>query len=411
MITPRGACPTLSHPMQTGDGLLVRLALSRPGLTPAALSEIARAAADHGNSQLDITARGNIQIRGLTPTSVAPLAARIEALGILAPDSPAIALNPLSGIDPAISTDPLDIADQIRVLIEPTMILAPKMTIVIDGGGIFPLDSQTADIRLTAVASNWSFALAGNAASATRIGVVLSSQTAPAVYALLRLFASHGPATRARDFLNTEGIPPIKLALAEFDPAPPLPQSPNRTANSIGHHILANGHPILGIALPFGQIDAATLIELAHTAEDFGATTIHPAPGRALLIVGLKTIAPMVAAANALGLITDPTDPRLAIAACTGKPACASGHFDSRAVARTIAAQVPELTHGRSIHISGCPKGCARPAKANLVLVGQPDGIGVVTDGRTDDIAVGVLPHTRPSALVATLIEVLETTK
>lgn len=413
MITPRGACPTLSHPMQTGDGLLVRLPLKRPGLSVAELVEIAQAAIDHGNGRIDVSARGNIQIRGITDTSIQPLAVRIEALNILANDRPAIAINALSGIDPAISNDPVEFAEQIRALIDPAMIFAPKLTIVIDGGGLFPLDDQSADIRVVAVGPNWSLALAGDAASAKQIAVVPADRVASTVHAFLELFASHGPATRAREFLDVEGAAPFDDVSSHINCSTPIVRSANYSTTTIGRYTLSDGRPILGIALPFGQIDAATLIELSRTAERFGATTIHPAPNRALLIVGLlpETFAPMTAAANALGLIIDPTDPRLAIAACTGKPACASGHFDARAVARTIAAQVPELTHGRSIHISGCPKGCARPAKANLVLVGQPDGIGVVTDGRADDIAVGVLPHIRPSALVATLIEVLETTK
>jgi precorrin-3B synthase len=400
--------------MQTGDGLLARLALSRPDLTPVTLSEIANAAAEYGNGLLDITARGNIQIRGLTPASVAPLAARIEALDILAPDSPAIAINPLAGVDPAVLSDPLNVAEQLRALIEPTMILAPKMTIVIDGGGLVTLDAQTADIRLVAVENGWSLALAGDTANAVRIAIVPLDQAASAAFRLLKLFASRGPTTRARDFLDTEGVAPVSAALADIACAPPPASSANRSVEFIGHHIMSNGQPILGIVLSFGQINAATLIELAQTAARFGATTIHPAPGRALLIVGLSpdTIAPMTHAANALGLITDPTDPRIGIAACSGKPACASGHFETRAVARIIAAEFPQLTKGKkTVHISGCAKGCARPSKSDFVLAGRPDGIGIVLDGRADDIAVRVLPQSPPSALVATIIKVLETTK
>ena len=40
----RGACPALSAPMQTGDGLLVRLNLAEGGMTPGELATLCAAA-------------------------------------------------------------------------------------------------------------------------------------------------------------------------------------------------------------------------------------------------------------------------------------------------------------------------------------------------------------------------------
>src|SRR4051812_46619262 len=79
----RGACPSLAAPMPTGDGLLVRLRPSTPGLTIGQFRDLARAPARHGNGLLEITARGNIQLRGLSPRTMSDLAADIDRAGIV----------------------------------------------------------------------------------------------------------------------------------------------------------------------------------------------------------------------------------------------------------------------------------------------------------------------------------------
>ena len=410
----RGACPTLTAPMATGDGLLARLALERPGLTPAALAEVALAAADHGNGLIDVSARGNIQIRGLSAASLPALAARIESLDILAPDGPAIAVNPLAGVDPAIQRDPLGIARNLRALIaacRPAMALAPKMTIVIDGGGALPLDALVADIRLVAVENRWSFALAGDASSAVPLAMVDERDAALAVLLLLKLLASRGPEMRARRVLKEEGPGPFRVALAAIPHAPPRVIITRPSAIPVGRQNIGDDRQVLGIALPFGQINAARLAHVARAAERLKAASICPAPGRALLVTGLPPgrIDLLMDTTASLGMIVDPTDPRLRIAACTGSPACASGHFAARAVARHLAAHAPKLmADGRHVHVSGCAKGCARPFAAELAIVGHADGIAIVFDGRADALPTMVLPHLDPVALVARLTALLE---
>ena len=67
----RGACPALSAPMQTGDGLLVRLNPVAGGLPPKLLIGLAESALKRGNGIMEVTARGSLQIRGLTAASAA----------------------------------------------------------------------------------------------------------------------------------------------------------------------------------------------------------------------------------------------------------------------------------------------------------------------------------------------------
>jgi precorrin-3B synthase len=71
----------------------------------------------------------------------------------------------------------------------------------------------------------------------------------------------------------------------------------------------------------------------------------------------------------------------LRIEACPGAPACASATVDTRAEARRLAA----MDLPGTIHVSGCAKGCARSAPADLTLVGHEGRFGVVRNGTARD--------------------------
>ena len=67
----RGWCPSLFAPMQSGDGLLLRVK-PRLGVIPAPEARaLADAARRLGNGMLGLTNRGNLQLRGFTEASAA----------------------------------------------------------------------------------------------------------------------------------------------------------------------------------------------------------------------------------------------------------------------------------------------------------------------------------------------------
>jgi precorrin-3B synthase len=154
-------------------------------------------------------------------------------------------------------------------------------------------------------------------------------------------------------------------------------------AEPIGLHPLRDGKLALGVALAFGQADADKLSRLAVIAGECGAGALRPAPGRALLLVGLDHDGAehVASVAHQLGFITRADDPRRRIAACAGKPACASAFLPTRALAAAVARHLPRLDGAITLHISGCPKGCAHPAPAALTIVGDARGAGLVRNG------------------------------
>jgi precorrin-3B synthase len=104
------------------------------------------------------------------------------------------------------------------------------------------------------------------------------------------------------------------------------------------------------------------------------------------------------AEAAALGFVTAPDDPRTRISACIGSEGCASGHIPARAVAAQLA---PHLAPDTILHVSGCAKGCAHPRRADVTLVGQADGYGLVIAGMAGDTPQALLRTDQLESAVA----------
>lgn len=85
-MTVRGWCPGVHEPMASGDGLLVRVKPPGGRLPSVALHAVADAAEAHGNGVIELTSRGNLQIRGLTAASAPEFARAMVAVGLADPD-------------------------------------------------------------------------------------------------------------------------------------------------------------------------------------------------------------------------------------------------------------------------------------------------------------------------------------
>jgi len=385
----RGACPGLSAPMPTGDGLLARLMPSGT-ITLDALAGLAAAARQYGNGIVEITSRGSIQVRGLTPRSALAFADAVAALDVPAHGGVPVIVDPLAGVDPSELIDAGALADELRnALIAQSLAqrLAPKISVAIDGGGRLHLDALSADIRLRAIAAPdgpmLHVAVGGDAASALPVGIVAPDEAIDTATRLLREIASHGADARARDTIR---------------PAqPPAPRpAPRGRADPIGRHHLRDSCAI-GVGLPFGHTDAATLDALVSAAHAAGASGVRTSPGRALLIIGIASdrAAAPTDAVGRLGFIVDPNDPRRRVVACAGAPICASGEIAARALASDIASTAAALLdRDEVIHLSGCAKGCAHHGPAVLTAVGRDGACDLlVGDTPAGSCAVELLPQ------------------
>jgi precorrin-3B synthase len=384
----RGACPGLSAPMATGDGLLVRF-LPTDGIALDAFIALCAAAREHGNGTIEVTARGSLQVRGLSARSAPAFARAVAALEIAAADGVSVITDPLPD-DPDVLVDTLAVATTLRRVIgDAHLKLAPKISVLVDGGGRLHLDALAADVRLRAVGSREAprvhISVGGDAASATPLGSVSPRKAAEIVVLLLGVIASEGANMRAADVLRHCGTESFYAALDEdLERAPALPPRP--PAEVIGRHPLRDGSIALGIALSFGHAHANALSRLAHFAAAHGPRRVRLAPGRALLLLGLTHGAGTALAdeAEREGFIVRGDDPRRRIIACPGKPACASGLIAARELASELARHLPPPSR-ETVHISGCAKGCAHSAPAALTVVGSERGCGIIRHGSARD--------------------------
>jgi precorrin-3B synthase len=388
--------------MATGDGLLVRL-LPTGTMALDAFAALLDAAQQHGNGVVEVTSRGSIQIRGLNEASAARFASAVAALGIAAEDGTPVLTNPLAGLDPMDFIDASALAADVRRALARTALtqkLSAKVSVTIDGGGALSLDDIAADVRLRAESTDGDVVLrvgiGGDSANANQIGSIVVKDGAAAVTWLLGVLARHGRDTRARDIDSAAFRSAIADLLVDDRPT----ASARRSADAIGMHHLRNGSLAYGVSLAFGHADATLLQRLVEAAVAAGANGVRAAPGRALLIIGLaqQTSSAFAAAVEALGFIVSPDDPRRRVVACAGAPICAAAEIASRAIAPLVATIAAPLVDGAfNIHISGCAKGCAHPARAALTVVGTPAGCALIANGTTRDapfriVATGGLP-------------------
>lgn len=370
----RGWCPSLHEPMRTGDGLLSRVKPPGGRLTCAAARGVAQAAMLHGNGVIELTSRGNLQVRGLTDATAPRFAAAVVAAGLACADAGAerrrnVMLSPLAGDDPAAAPDAVSLAAAVEAMLaaEPALAALPgKFGFAVNGGGVLDL-SEPADITVrTDGARHW---------------IVLEAAQAPCApsrtVSLVRDLARAAGSRRVRDVGAAALFASVGLAPTPFarHPAPAAP------AGFIAYP--GTGRGAFALSLPFGQTDAATLETVAELAERRGDGLLRVSSWRALLLGGVQArhASALRAAAAAAGLVADADDPRLRVAACIGSAGCASGTVRAREDAAALAAAA---NWAGVLHVSGCAKGCAHPDPASRTLVGAGGAYNLVRNGRAD---------------------------
>ena len=402
----RGWCPGALRPMQSGDGLIVRLR-PRGHLTPAQLLAVAALAERHGNGLIDLTRRANIQMRGVKAEGLPALWAGLAELHLLdeAAEQEAVRnvlSSPLAGIDHSELLDPRPLVESLESALShrsELWALPAKFCFVVDGGGALPLDEERADIRLLAVQNESRINLAvglDGAEGVEWLGAAAPDLACAAALDLAERFVQLNlrAGTRMRD-VPGPAKRQLQAGVAGFTP---LASAPAFRAKQHPLGVIANcATPTVAFAAPFGRIDAVALRRLGQRAAEVGAREVRVSPWRSLYVpvpdheAGLS----LITAAVEAGLIVDPTDPLLSIDACPGTAGCASSQVDTRAAAKRLAPALGRLGI-RTCHVSGCSKGCARSGPADLTLVGVGDCFGVL---RYDTAQGKPLSFVRPAAL------------
>jgi len=386
LVEVKGWCPGALRPMPSGDGLIVRI---RPFCGAFSLEQ-ARGLADLarrlGNGHIDLTRRANLQLRGLVEAHMPELQAALGRLGLIDPDAETEAtrnlmVGPLAGLDPAVR-DIRPIACAIAEGLaadERLRALPAKFGLLVDGGGAVSIATERADIALLAVDAGIALGL-DTPAGTQWLGVASPDAAAAAALEAARAFCEvAGPTMRLRmRGLSADGVAHVRSVLMPLlRPCQVVLPTTGRVLGAVGTAV--------GVAAPFGRLEAEQLRDLAALAEAAGAAELRLSPWRTAYFGARDGAAARqtVGAARSVGLIVDSADPLLRIEACPGAPDCTSSSVDARGDARRLAALASDAGYDGSIHVSGCAKGCARSAPSRLVLVGKAGLYDLVRNATT----------------------------
>jgi precorrin-3B synthase len=408
----RGVCPALSAPMQTGDGLLSRVAFTGY-VSPKDFVTLCTLATRHGNGLVDITARGGLQFRGLTTQSAIGLERDVLQLGLPIRQGLALETSPLAGVDQTALADTRNIVSRIRLSAEKLGLhdkLAAKMSVIVDGGGHVCLRDLLADIRLKAVPLDdgvfWQLILGGTEDKALKAGLLRQEHAASIAIDLLSYLATIGPDARGRDL----DLATVRVACGErlLDQDVDVVQ---RVAHlPYGLMALGDGFFAVGLAPAFGQMSADLLASLFQQATILGLANVRPGPSHSLIFCGREAdCRDLLDYAAGTGFVTMARDPRSAIATCPGAPACGSASMPTHTLAEYAAAECASILDGSfTLHLSGCAKGCAHPSPALLAFHGTAEGLAFGVSARVSDTPGAILPYGQQKAALSRLAQLYE---
>jgi len=341
MAEVKGWCPGALRPMQSGDGWVVRVRPRLARLPRAQALGLCEAAQTHGAGLIDLTNRANLQIRGVSDESLAPLQDALAALGLLdaSPDLEA-RRNILIAPDWAQGDDSARLWLELAARLAELPDLPAKMGFAMDTGAAPILQNDPADFRIERGANGLILRAEGRT-----MGMALEQgQEIDSLIALARWFVESGGMAAGRMARHMAPLP--DWAAWGAKPLAPRPS-------------LAPGENALGLVVGagFGQIIARDLAQVLTTS---AAQAIRITPWRCLVLEG-------VAQAHLPdSLIAQADHPTLRADACAGAPLCPQATVQTRPLARELAAYVQG-----SLHVSGCVKACARSRSADTLLIGQ----------------------------------------
>ncbi|QNT77887.1 hypothetical protein [Entomobacter blattae] len=371
----RGWCPSLYNPMDSADGLIIRIKPFAGGLTAEQLRFIAETCINLTHNIVEITQRGNLQIRGFPAHTLPEFQNKAQKLNLCHPNPLAekyrnILSSPLAGLDPAAHPLTFQIIQDLETQIsEKSALFSPlsgKFSFLVDGDGHFPLTGHQADISLLCLNRQWHIKLG----TSPIVASVHPHQAAFYGIQLAQLAAGLAPRLLHRahpeHLFSCAGLTTLtSLSALTSPPSPRLP---------IG---LLDGLriPAFGLGLPFGVLTAELLEKLAtHMPK---ASRCYFTPWRSVIL------APYLP--NSFwqqDFLTSPHDPLLNIIACPGQQGCYHGSTAPREDGKQLAIFAKKY---QPLHISGCRKGCAYPFSAPLTLVAEKGRYDIIRNGRTTD--------------------------
>ncbi len=416
---------------------------------------------DWANGIVDITTRGNLQIREILPANTVNILNTLIDLGLTSKGSGAdnvrnITATPTTGFDKDELLDVMPYAKAMHhaILNNRDLYGMPrKFNISYDSGGAISVCADTNDIAYYAVTLNEPTAdlekgvyfrlqlcgITGHKQFASDTGLLVTPNESIALSsAILRVFIEHGDRTnrkkaRLKYLVDDWGMPKFfeevqkKLAFPLRYVAEDLctkPQ-PKIKHGHIGTYKQADGKNYLGIVIPVGRMQNDTVETIADLADQFGNGDIRLTAWQNLIIPHIpdEKLADAQAAIKAAGLAYTATSISGGLVACTGNTGCKYAAANTKGNSVDLAAYLDQkvtLDQPINIHLTGCHHSCAQHYIGDIGMMATPvklesgekvEGYNIVLGGGVDDTqaiareAFKAVPYTDIPPLIEKLLK------
>lgn len=411
----RWACPGLFRMPMSGDGGICRIKLELGKINADQLRALAQLVNDYGDGQLEVTTRGNVQIRGVAEPDAHILSQKLIAAGFgprvkNGDDVRNVMVNPTAGIDKFALSDITPFAEELSLHVQQHyQKLSPKFSFLIDGGESCAVLDHQSDIWLSLCddGNNFVFGLAScpvtQLSSGTALGKVAYDQAHTLVYALLNLLLTKqklAPNIQRMKHLvkivnKDEIIDWLKSCAIHVQSADNFVRQTIETHYLGIHETNQKDRFYLGVKAPFARLSPIKLFLLAQTLDQYNENAeLRFTPWQSIIFPNCShEDAQFIKAVLARqDFIVSDHDTRAKILCCAGAPKCAKAKSNTLTDAASLAASLESCSIDK-VHLTGCSKSCAATKAQSTTLVAKAQGIydlynkvqGVSSDHLADD--------------------------
>lgn len=334
-------CPGVLRPFIADDGAIIRVRVPGGRMSVATLAALSAVAAEFGAPLLQLTSRGNIQLRALPDPLPSTLVDKIAALGLLPSPTHERVRNILAA----------PLAPHLAPLVAEldAALVAASDLAALPGRFLWAISDATGAV----LTQPWDVAYQDLGDDHGRVlvgGYALDVSRADAVPTLLeraRLFLAHRGGERAWNVRDLPADSPVFAGMTPYavSAAPPLRPGP------VGADLV--------VGVPLGMLRTAQVAALASASDEVVVT-----PWRSVVVPGGAYLAPML---RGLGLAVDPDSPWARVSACVGAPFCR--RTTTRTLDLATAATKSLAGPGPLVHVVGCDRRCGEPSTEHVSVV------------------------------------------
>jgi|GEM_PF-1451926 len=416
----RALCPGFYNMPKAADGHLCRIKLSLGAVSLRQLARIADLAEKYGSGDIELTTRGNIQLRGIKAEHRENLSAALTKIG-LAPyarngdDARNIMINPTAGFGLHGNKFALNLAEKLLNEIQTNpqyQTLSPKFSFYIDGGEDCAVPDHDNDIwvsflphslgqeALCCIGLTSPLPRGQNDSRANILGIAPIADILPVIRRILDLFLEAAESSglyRIKDWLNLRSpdvifrdmqtaLRPASEAADAYFPARWRRIARETACADIDfamkslalgvHQTCLAGQYYFGTAPHLGRFSAETLRVFAKIAEQVLPQTPLRVTAQQTLIF---SSCPRKIAEQARkhftdeGFIANSNNIYAHMLCCAGAPFCAKGQANVQKAAAYLAEALKNsetaVKKSGIIHLTGCPKSCAATEAENFTLL------------------------------------------